>query len=216
MVSSINIMDSLSKLGIIPERTTTDNNTTANSTAGGLPPGFMDTFIATAGLNASPLAQLLLFVHRQLGVHLGIDPSLVLTILGVLWGTQYFASQAWAYVNRLTEDYLMSSITISQDDSIYYHLMEWLSKQPKLTKNRYLTAQTVWKSAWEADENADEEGGSSQDGLFWTDVGLEVGGAESNRRYLNFSNQAARSVSIPESAQFVDHLGQRMLTPAAR
>src|SRR5690606_12595904 len=111
--------------------------------------------------------------------------------------------------------YLVSSITISPDDSIYYHQMEWLSKQPKLTKNRYLTAQTARKSASEEDENADEDGGSSQDGLFWTDVGL--GSAESNRRYLNFSNQAARSVSTcPKPAQHVDHLGQRMLTPAAR
>lgn len=187
MASSINVMDSLAKLGILPDRSF--NDTLANGTASGLPAGIMDSLIASAGLNASPLIQLVIFINRQLGTHLGIDPTVLLTMLGFLWGVQYFAFQLWNYVEDLVESYLMCSISIAQDDSIYYHLMEWLSKQPKLNNNRYLMAQTVWKSAWEED---DDDGENSRDGLFWT----EAGEGGDGRKYLNFSNQAARSVSV--------------------
>ena len=191
MASSINVMESLAKLGILPDKFS--NDTLANGTASGLPAGFMDTLIASAGLNASPLVQLVIFINRQLGTHLGIDPTVVLTMLGLLWGMQYFVMQLWNYVEDLVESYLMCSISIAQDDSIYYHLMEWLSKQPKLNNNRYLMAQTVWKSAWEEDDDdGDGESDNSRDGLFWTETGQGGDG----RRYLNFSNQAARSVSV--------------------
>ncbi|KAI6784921.1 putative mitochondrial chaperone [Emericellopsis cladophorae] len=64
--------------------------------------------------------------------------------------------------------------------------MEWLSKNPKLNNKRFLTAQTVWSGPWE--DELDEEGELKDDknDLFWTDAGGEI-------RYLNFSNQAARS-----------------------
>lgn len=193
MASSINVMDSLANLGILPGRPA--NGTFANGTENGLPPGFVDTFMASAGLTSSPLVQLIIFAYKHLGMHLGIDPSLVLTMLGFLWGAQYFATQLWIYVVKLIERYLMCSISISQNDHIYNQLMEWLSKQPNLNNNRYLMAQTVWRSAWEEDDgDGDDEAGSPRDGLFWTDAGEGGNG----RRYLNFSNQAARSVSILE------------------
>ena len=209
MSTSINVMDSLAKLGILGDRLNNAtfppgdgaNNLNGTSAEGnGLPDGFMDSLLASAGLGlttSSPLVQLVLFLHRQVGAHLGIDPSLLLTLLGVLWGAQYFFSQLRNYVEDLVEQHLMCSITISQNDDIYDHLMEWLSKQPHLVNNRCLTAQTVWKSAWEEDDDAEDEldgyGGSEKGKqlVAWTEAGQGGDG----KRYLNFSNHATRSVS---------------------
>lgn len=207
MASSISMMESLSKLGFFNNNGSSydANTSTENSTADGnsLPDGFMDSLLASAGFGfttSSPLVQLILFLHRQVGVHLGIDPSLLLTLLGVLWGAQYFISQLRVYVGEVIESYLMCSIMVGQQDDIYDHLMLWLSKQPKLVRDRSLTAQTVYKSAWEEDDEAENEEehlhGLDQTLVQWTATGQGGGGT----RYLNFSNQARRSVSVPNHA----------------
>lgn len=171
------MMDSLTKLGIFPDKM-------ANMTgAGNSTSSLMDTLLTTAS-SSSPLIHLLLFVYRLLGIHSPLDPSILLTLLGSLWGLQYVLSQLYMHIMSFVERHLMCSIAVSESDTIYFHLMEWLSKQPSLNNNRYLMAQTIWKSAW---EEADVEGDGETD-LSWTDVG------QGGRRYLNFSNQAARSV----------------------
>ena len=172
------MMDSLTKLGLfngnMPNMTSTANGSSS----------LVDTILTTAG-HSSPLVHLLLFVYRFLGIQTGLDPSAILTLGGILWGFQYLFFQAYNWVENFVERHLMCSIAVSQDDSIYYHIMEWMSKQPNLNNNRYLTAQTIWRSAWEEDEDSAEDG---QSHLFWTDAG------EGGQKYLNFSNHAARSV----------------------
>lgn len=145
----------------------------------------MDTILTTTG-HVSPLAQLVVFFYKLLGTQFGLDPSMVLAILGFIWGALKIGSQIHDYTQRFIDDYLMCAMYISEDDHIYLHLMKWLSHHPSIRNNQYLMAQTVWKSAWEEEEEL-------EDALFWTDGG-EVGGG--NRMYLNFANQAARSVSI--------------------
>lgn len=174
---SFDVMDSLARLGIV------GNATVANNDSAGL----MDTILTTAGLHSSPL----LLIYRQLARHLGIDPSLVLTLLGLAYGTQYIISQAWRQTIDIIESYLMCSISVSQDDHIYYQLMKWLSQQPSLYNNRYLSAETVWKSAWDQeDEDEDDE-----DSEVLKSVSFSEGG-----KYLNFSNQAAQAVGVPPSS----------------
>lgn len=144
----------------------------------------MDT-ILTAGHSAFPHIQILLFMQRFLGIDMGIDPSVILTLAGILWALQYILSQAYHRVDEFIDKHFMCSIAVSQDDSIYYHIMEWMSKQPGLANHRFLTAQSVWTSAWEEDENSEND---AERNLFWTDAG------EGGRKYLNFSNHATRSV----------------------
>ncbi|EHK25971.1 uncharacterized protein TRIVIDRAFT_86068 [Trichoderma virens Gv29-8] len=125
----------------------------------------MDTILTTTG-HVSPLAQLVVFFYKLLGTQFGLDPSMVLAILGFIWGALKIGSQIYDYSQRFVDDYLIN--------------------------NQYLMAQTVWKTAWEEEEEL-------EDALFWTDGGEVNGG---NRMYLNFANQAARS-----SPRFVPAMG---------
>lgn len=111
---------------------------------------------------------------------------MVLAILGFVWGALKIGSQIYDYGQRFVDDHLMCAMYVSEDDHIYMHLMKWLSHHPSIRNNQYLMAQTVWKSAWEEEDEL-------EDSLLWTDGG-EVGGG--NKMYLNFANQAARSVRI--------------------
>ncbi|KAJ6440008.1 mitochondrial chaperone bcs1 [Purpureocillium lavendulum] len=155
----------------------------AGAGAGGaFPAGVMDSFLATAGYSSSPLMQLFLFVYRQLGAQLGLDPSVVLTMLGFLWGASKLFSQVWGYVWDLLDRHFMCAMYVGEYDHIYSQLMKWLSLQQSIKSSRYLMAQTVWKSAWDEEEELENS-------LFWTDG--DDGDGEC--KYLNFSNQAARS-----------------------
>ncbi|KAL7811727.1 BCS1 N terminal domain-containing protein [Trichoderma aethiopicum] len=152
--------------------------------------GIMDTILATTG-RVSPLTQLLHFLYRFLGAKFGLDPSMMLAVLGSVWACFKIGSQIQDLLRRFMDDYLMCAMYISEDDHIYAHLMKWLSLQPSIKNSQYLMAQTVWKSAWEEEEEL-------EDALSWTDGG-EVNG---NRMYLNFANHAARS-----SPRFVPAMG---------
>ncbi|KAL6902443.1 BCS1 N terminal domain-containing protein [Trichoderma evansii] len=153
--------------------------------------GMVDTILTTTG-HASPLAQLVLFIYRLLGTQFGLDPSMVLAILGFVWGALKIGSQIYDSVQRFVDDYLMCAMYVSEDDHIYMHLMKWLSHHPSIKNNQYLMAQTVWKSAWEEEDEL-------EDALFWTNGGEADGG---DKMYLNFSNQAAKS-----SPRFVPAMG---------
>jgi chaperone BCS1 len=151
----------------------------------------MDSFLATAG-QASPLMQVVLFVYRMIGSQLGLDPSLLLTLLGFFWGFSKVVGQVYAHVADLVDRHFMCAMYISEYDQIYSHFMKWLSLQRTISNSRYLMAQTVWKSAWEEEEEL-------EGALFFTDGG----DADSGHQYLNFSNQAARSVST--MSRFIHH-----------
>ncbi|KAL6879119.1 BCS1 N terminal domain-containing protein [Trichoderma novae-zelandiae] len=154
--------------------------------------GIMDTILTTTG-HASPLTQLLHFLYRLLGTQFGLDPSMVLAVLGFVWGAFKIGSQIHDFVRRFVDDYLMCAMYVSEDDHIYSHLMKWLSHQPSIKDSQYLMAQSVWKSAWEEEEEELESA------LYWTDGGEVDGGG---RMYLNFANHAAKS-----SPRFVPAMG---------
>ncbi|KAL7893800.1 BCS1 N terminal domain-containing protein [Trichoderma sp. SZMC 28014] len=153
--------------------------------------GMVDTILTTTG-HASPLAQLILFVYRLLGTQFGLDPSMVLAILGFVWGALKIGSQIYDSIQRFVDDYLMCAMYVSEEDHIHMHLMKWLSHHPSIKNNQYLMAQTVWKSAWEEEDEL-------EGALFWTNGGEVDGG---DNMYLNFSNQAAKS-----SPRFVPAMG---------
>lgn len=162
------------------DNTSAPRNTSAASP---FPPGIMDTLLVSAG-QASPLMQLFIFIYRQLGTQLGLDPSLVLTILGILWGLFKLSSQAYESVSGLFDRYFLCAMYVSEYDHIYVQLMKWLSHQNSIRNSRFLMAQTVWKSAWEEEDDL-------ENALSWTDG--DTGNGE--LKLLNFASQGARSVS---------------------
>lgn len=155
------------------------------STASPFSPGIMDTLLISAG-QASPLMQVVIFIYRQLGTQLGLDPSLVLTVLGILWGLFKLGSQVYELIEGLFDRYFMCAMYVSEYDHIYVQLMKWLSHQNTIRNSRFLMAQTVWKSAWEEEDDL-------ENALSWTDGDAGDAG-DGEPKYLNFSNQAARSV----------------------
>ncbi|KOS17192.1 putative mitochondrial chaperone [Escovopsis weberi] len=141
----------------------------------------MNTLLATAG-HASPLMQMILFVHRILGSNFGSDPSAVLTLVLFLWAFCKIGSVLYDHAEGLIDKYFMCAMFVSEDDQIHSHLMKWLSNQPSIRNNQYLMAQTVWKSAWEEEDEIDVA-------LLWTDGDGEGG----EKKYLNFASHEARS-----------------------
>ncbi|PHH71053.1 hypothetical protein CDD80_5551 [Ophiocordyceps camponoti-rufipedis] len=107
-------------------------------------PGIMDSFLVSAG-QASPILQLVIFVYRQLGANLGLDPSVVLTVLGLLWAMLRIGSRVYDVSAALFERYFTCALYVSEHDHIYVQLMKWLSHQRAIRSSRFLMAQTVWK-----------------------------------------------------------------------
>ncbi|KAF5253375.1 hypothetical protein FANTH_1692 [Fusarium anthophilum] len=143
-------------------------------------PGIMDTFLVSAG-QASPLLQLFLFVYRFVGAQLGLDPSLLLTLLGCIWGLSKLFDQVYAAIDNVLHTYFRCTIYVSENDQIYSTLMQFLSEQQDIASNRHLTAQTVFKSAWDEEED--------QADVLATNT---VEDGEDSPKYLNFASDAAR------------------------
>lgn len=169
--------------GQLPSLLRGHSSVIGNGTANGT--DFVDTLLASAG-KASPLMQAVVFIYRLLEKRFGLDPSLLLTVLGFAWGITKMASQISTAISVFVDAHLRSSISISGNDSIFEHLMKWMSLQPSIMNDRYLMAQTEYRSAWEEEHDL-------MGALSWTNGG-DIDGIH---KYLNFSNQAARSVSYP-------------------
>ncbi|KAF7563391.1 hypothetical protein G7046_g749 [Stylonectria norvegica] len=176
----VDVMDSLSKMGKLGLNPFLQANQSINAT-GSFPAGIMDTFLASAG-QASPLITLILFVYRLLGSKFGLDPSVLLTLFGFLWAFTKIFTQVYGFIQTMIARYLMSAIYVEESDSIYLHLMQWMSQHQTITTNRYLMAQTIWKSAWE-----------EEDDMASALVETNGDGSDNDTVYLNFANQAAKS-----------------------
>ncbi|KAI0169501.1 BCS1 N terminal-domain-containing protein [Hypoxylon sp. FL1284] len=122
-------------------------------------------------------------LYGFIGNWLGLEPSLLLTALGVIWAFNRLSRQLYYLVHGIVVQHFMSSVQVRHPDDIYTHLMKWLATQPRLVNSRSLMAETSNKEAWE-DEDA-------------SNVTRDSSGF-----YLNFSNQEAKS-----PAQYVPAIG---------
>ncbi|KAF5244007.1 hypothetical protein FANTH_7920 [Fusarium anthophilum] len=156
------------------------NDTGQPLNASGPLPKMVDTFLVSAG-QASPLLQLFLFFYRFIGAQLGLDPSLVLTLLGCLWGLSKLFGQVYASIDSFLDTYFRCTIYVGENDQIYSTLMQFLSEQQDIATNRHVTAQTVFKSAWDEEEDEAEALATTS-----------VEGDQDSPKYLNFASDAAR------------------------
>ncbi len=124
-----------------------------------------------------PLLGLRSFVplYGLVGGSLGVDPTNLLMVLGLLWALNRLSRQVYHVLYGLVMEHLMSTVHVSSTDDIYVHMMKWLAAQPRMVNSRSLTAETVSRTAWEDEDESN--------------VARDRSG-----QYLNFSNQEARSV----------------------
>ncbi|XDG02304.1 hypothetical protein ABKA04_001919 [Annulohypoxylon sp. FPYF3050] len=113
-------------------------------------------------------------IYAFIGNKLGIEPSYILTAIGVLWAFNKLFHQLYTGLYNIVISHFMCSIHILNSDDIYSHLMEWLASQPQIVNSRALLAETASKRAWEFEDASNLA-------------------RDNSGRYLNFSNQEARA-----------------------
>ena len=143
--------------------------------------GMMESLLPIVGGQFSPVLRSVMFIYQMLGNHLGIDPTLILTLAGFIWAINRVGRQVYSTIYGIMQTNFMSTVHVSSTDDIYDQLMKWLAKQPRLVNSRSLMAETMSKTAWEEEEDLQ---------LVHTTTTSE--GAV----YLNFSNHKAKAVSV--------------------
>ena len=86
----------------------------------------------------------------------------------------------WTVIWTLVSNNWMAEVSVSSTDEVHGHLIRFLAHQYKVKSARRLVAQTPSKSAWELDSDD-------------TEIPETSVHAEGNIKWLNFSNQEAKS-----------------------
>lgn len=152
-----------------------NSNLTAANMSGSVPG--LEGIITLLG-SRNPLVQIFMVLHQMVGSRIGIDPTMIITLAGFAWAANKIWRQFFMVIYRFIAEYLMASIHVSSGDEIYLHMIKFLASQPKLVNSRSLTAETLSKTAWEEEDEAD---------VLATRISPDGEGV-----YLNFSNQEAK------------------------
>ncbi|CAL3973175.1 unnamed protein product [Diplocarpon coronariae] len=120
-------------------------------------------------------------IHKFLLYSFGLDVTVLVSLgLGLFISARLIRS-AWGLLYAAVSANYMSEITVSSADEIHGHLIAFLAHHYKIASTRRLMAETPTKSALELDsEDADDALESLRD-------------ADGNVKWLNFSNQEAKS-----------------------
>lgn len=145
------------------------------SSQNNIPATVLETFIPGYG----PISHFLLQTF-------GFDVTIFVSLGCVVWLVCKVVEYIYHIGHRLLAAWGMSSITVSNVDNIHEHLMKWLSEHHSIKSSRSLSAETLYKSAWEPDE---DEIDASED-------------EEEDEKFLNFSNQEAKA-----PPRFIPHFG---------
>ncbi|KAL2118400.1 hypothetical protein VTJ04DRAFT_8060 [Mycothermus thermophilus] len=131
------------------------------------------------GLQLNPLMKLFMVFNNLFGSRFGLDPTYVLTLMGLFWAARKLWEQLSMTFYHLAYKYFMCSVQIHEKDDIHYHLVKWLSTQPQMVNSRSLIAETFFNSAWE--EELDE-----------SELNCFRVNADGSNVSLNFSNREAK------------------------
>ena len=119
-------------------------------------------------------------IHKFLLFTFGFDVTVLVSFAAALWITARLGRSIWAIIWSGVSNYFMAEITVSSTDEIHGHLIQFLAHQYKISSSRRLMAETPSKSAWEMDS---EDTGTPE----------PTADANGNIKWLNFSNQEAKS-----------------------
>lgn len=119
-------------------------------------------------------------IHKFLLYTFGFDVTVLVSLGAVLWVSARLCRSVWTIIWHLISDNYMSEVTVSSTDEIHAHIITFLAHQYKIKSSRRLMAETPSKSAWELDSEDTETPETTVD-------------ADGNIKWLNFSNQEAKS-----------------------
>lgn len=143
------------------------------------PEGIMESLVPLFGTQFNPLLKLFMLLHNMAGSRFGLDPTFILGIAGFLWAANKLLRQLYLSLYGATQQYYTSSISISNSDDMFNHMLKFLAGQPKLVNSRSLTAETFSRTMWEGEESSE---------LITNSIAADGSGV-----YLNFSNQEAKA-----------------------
>jgi len=146
-----------------------ENASDASALPGLSPTTLLETFVPGYG----PIHKFLLFTF-------GFDVTVLVSLGVVLWLSGRIFRSVWTVIYTTVANNYMSEITVSSTDEIHAHLIAFLADKYKINSSRRLMAETPSKSAWELDSEDTETPETTVD-------------AEGNIKWLNFSNQEAKS-----------------------
>ncbi|OIW29586.1 hypothetical protein CONLIGDRAFT_334278 [Coniochaeta ligniaria NRRL 30616] len=167
--------------GAMPTFAANASEAGANTTRSGFQSSMMDSImpLLSMGGRSNPLLQVFMLVYNVLGTRLGFDPTSVLTFFGFLWAANKVWRQIYTALYGVVNTYLTASIHVSSSDEMYLHMMKFLAGQLSIANSRSLMAETMSKTAWEGEDEAD---------VVATRISADGSGV-----YLNFSNQEAKA-----------------------
>jgi mitochondrial chaperone BCS1 len=154
-----------------PPRSTGNVSDSSSSLLGGglSPTTLLETFVPGYGA-----------IHKFLLFSFGFDVTVLVSLGVVLWLSVGIFRSVWTVIYATVASNYMAKITVSSTDEIHAHLIAFLAYQYKINSSRRLMAETPSKSAWELDNEDTETPETTFD-------------AEGNIKWLNFSNQEAKS-----------------------
>lgn len=133
------------------------------------PTTLLETFIPGYG----PIQKFLLFTF-------GFDVTVLVSLGAILWIGARVSRSLWTVLWSIVSASYLAEVSVSSTDEIHGHLIQFLAQQYKINSSRRLMAETPSKSAWELDSEDTETPETTVD-------------AEGNIKWLNFSNQEAKS-----------------------
>lgn len=119
-------------------------------------------------------------IHKFLLFTFGFDVTILVSLGATLWLGARIGRAVWTVIWSLVSNNWMAEVSVSSTDEIHGHLIQFLAHQYKIKSSRRLMAETPSKSAWELDSEDTETPETTVD-------------AEGNIKWLNFSNQEAKS-----------------------
>lgn len=119
-------------------------------------------------------------IHRFVLYSTGFDVTSLAILFGSLWLVSKVYQALYSGFSKGVASFWTSEITVHSTDDIFNHLIQFLAHQYKTKPSRKLLAETPAKSAWQVDSETTEIPETSLD-------------ADGNIKYLNFSNQEAKS-----------------------
>ncbi|RFU35184.1 hypothetical protein B7463_g1100, partial [Scytalidium lignicola] len=143
------------------------SNKTAQTPTGAIPTTLLETFIP--GYNT---------IHRLVLDSLGFDVTVLVSFGASLWLAARISRSIYKLISSFIQDNYMSEITINSTDEIYSHIIQYLANRSKFS--RRLMADTPAVTPWELKATESELQETTVD-------------ADGNIKWLNFSNQEAKS-----------------------
>ncbi|RDW83013.1 hypothetical protein BP5796_04504 [Coleophoma crateriformis] len=120
------------------------------------------------------------YIHRFVLQSTGFDVTSLVSLIALLWASARIYKSLYSALVTAVQAVWVSEITINSTDDIHNHLIQFLAFQYRTKSARWLLAETPAKTTWQIDSEATEVPETTTD-------------SEGNIKWLNFSNQDAKS-----------------------